>query len=63
MPVEYKFCFICSEQCIKIISSKATRPRALTCGMWHHIVDLYYVCSNYDLGAIESPATGITCFI
>ena len=22
MPIEYMFCFICSEQCIKIISSR-----------------------------------------
>ena len=22
MPIEYVFCFICSEQCIKIISSR-----------------------------------------
>ena len=22
MPIEYTFCFICSEQCIKIISSR-----------------------------------------
>ena len=22
MPIEYMFCFICSEQCIKIVSSR-----------------------------------------
>ena len=25
MPTEYMFCFICSEQCIKIISSRKKR--------------------------------------
>ena len=35
----------------KISCSETTRPRALICGMKHHLVDLYQVCSNYAPGA------------
>ena len=32
--------------------SETTRSRALVFGMWHNLVDLYQVCSNYALGAV-----------
>ena len=31
MPIEYMFCFICSEQCIKIISSRKK------CGLFSYL--------------------------
>ena len=31
MPIEYKFCFICSEQCKKIISSRKN------CGLFGYV--------------------------
>ena len=35
----------------KIFLSETTRPRALTFGMKHHLVDLYLICSYYAPGA------------
>ena len=32
MPIEYMFCFICSEQCIKIISSRKK------CGLFNYVL-------------------------
>ena len=32
MSIEYKFCFICSEQCIKIISSRKK------CGLFSSVI-------------------------
>ena len=32
MPIEYKFCFICSKQCIKIISSRKN------CGLFSSVL-------------------------
>ena len=29
---------------------------------WHHLVDLYHVCSNNAPGAKSGPALGVTCF-
>ena len=34
----------------KILLSETNRLRALIGGMYHHLVDLYQVCSNYTLG-------------
>ena len=46
----------------KIFLSETTRPRALIFGMYHHLVDLYQVCSNNSHGAKNGPAPGVTCF-
>ena len=35
----------------KIFMSETVRLRALIFGMWHHLVDLYQVCSNNAIGA------------
>ena len=47
----------------KISCSETTRPRALICGMKHHLVDLYQVCSNYAPGAKNGSALGVTFYI
>ena len=35
-------------------------PRALIFGMYHNIVDLYQVCSNYAPDAKIGPTPGVT---
>ena len=42
------------------IFSETTRHRALIFGMWHHLVDLYQVCSNHTPGDKDGPAPGVT---
>ena len=34
---------------------ETTRPKVLIFGMYHHLVDLYRVCSNYTPGAHNGP--------
>ena len=36
MPIEYVFCFICSKQCIKIISSR--RKCGLCCSAFKKVI-------------------------
>ena len=36
MPIEYAFCFICSEQCIKIISSR--KKCGLSCSVFKKVI-------------------------
>ena len=36
MPIEYVFCFICSEQCIKIISS--CKKCGLCCSVFKKVI-------------------------
>ena len=38
--------------------SETLRPRALIFGMFHHLVDLYQVCSSYPPGANNGPKPG-----
>ena len=40
------------------ISSETARPRALICGMYHCLMDLYQVCSNGGPGVRNGPAAG-----
>ena len=49
----------------KIFLSETTRPRALIFGMWHLLVDLYQVCSNYvlSLGPKMTPPRGHMFYI
>ena len=41
----------------KIFLSETIRSRALIFGVWHHLVDLYQVCSN-NAQAKNGPAPG-----
>ena len=45
-------------KCEKIFLSKTTGPRALIFGMWHHLVDLYQVCSSNTPGPKMAPPWG-----
>ena len=47
----------------KIFLSKTIWPTALIFGMWHQLVDLYQVCSNYAPGAKNGPARGHMFYI
>ena len=42
----------------QIFFSETTMPRALIFSMWHYLVDLYQVCSNYPPGAKNGSAPG-----
>ena len=42
----------------KFFLSETIRPRALIFGMWHHLIDLYQVFSNYTPEAKNGPAPG-----
>ena len=42
----------------KIFLSETTRPSWLIFGLWHHLVDLYQVCSNLPLGLKMGPPRG-----
>ena len=42
----------------KIFLSKTIWPTALVFGMWHQLVDLYQVCSNYAQEEKNGPSTG-----
>ena len=42
----------------KIFLSGTTRSKALIFGMWHQLLNLYQVCSNYDPGAKNGPSPG-----
>ena len=46
----------------KILLSETIRPRAWIFGMYHQLVNLYQVCSNYIPGDKKSPDPGVTCF-
>ena len=43
----------------KIFLSETIRHRALIFGMYHDLVDLYQVCSNYATGAKIGPTPGV----
>ena len=43
----------------KIFLSETIRLRALIFGLWHHLVDLYQVFSNYALGVKMAPCKGL----
>lgn len=42
----------------KIVFFKTTSPIYLVFGLWHYLVGLYQVCSNYLPGANTGPARG-----
>ena len=43
--------------------SETIWPRVLIFGMYHHLVDLYQVCSNYAPGAKKGPTGGHMLYI
>ena len=48
----------------KIFLTETIRPKALILfGMWHDLVDLYQVCSNYAPWAKNGPTPGVTFYI
>ena len=49
---------LCLENVKKIFLSETIWPRAFIFGMYHYLVDLYQVCSNYTPGAKNGPASG-----
>ena len=44
----------------KLFLSETIMPRALIFGIYHDILDLYQVCSNYASGAKNGPTSGVT---
>ena len=50
MPMEHIFCFICSEQCIKIISSR--RKCGLLSSVFKKIIPNYTVPSFQEVGGV-----------
>ena len=38
-------------------------PRALIFGIWHHLVDLYKICSNYSPGDKNGPTSSHMFYI
>ena len=51
-----------SEKHEKNFLSETIWSRVLIFGMYHHLVDLYQVCSNYAPLSKNDPAPGVTCF-
>ena len=50
MPVEYIFCFICSEQCIKIISSR--EKCGLCCSVFKKIISNNTTPTFQEVGGV-----------
>ena len=53
MPIEYMFCFICSEQCMKIIS-----PRKKSCVLALHLRKLFLIILPLlfqEVGGVTQP--------
>ena len=50
------------ENMTKFSCPKTIRHRALIFGLLHHLVDLFYACSNYAACANNGPAPGVACF-
>ena len=50
MPIEHKFCFICSEQCIKIISSR--KKCGLFCSVFKKSIPNNTIPSFLEVGGV-----------
>ena len=50
MPIEYVFCFICSEQCIKIISSRT--KCGLCCSVFKKIIPYNTTPTFQEVGGV-----------
>ena len=55
MPIEYVFCFICSEQCIKIISSR--KKCGLCCSVFKKIIPYNTTPTFQEVGGVTQPLT------
>ena len=55
MPVEYMFCFICSKQCIKIISSR--KKCGLFGSVFKKIIPNNTTPTFQDVGGVTLPLT------
>ena len=47
---------------LKIFFSETVKPRPLIFSMYHHLMVLYQVSSNYDPWATNTPAAGLSSF-
>ena len=50
MPIVYVFCFICSEQCIKIISSR--KKCGLCCSVFKKIIPYNTIHTFQEVGGV-----------
>ena len=50
MPIEYMFCFICREQCIKIISS--CKKSSLFSSVFKNIIPNYTTPTFQEVGGV-----------
>ena len=55
MPIEYVFCFICSEQCIKIISS--IKKCGLCCSVFKKVIPNNTTLTFQEVGGVTYPLT------
>ena len=55
MPMEYMFCFICSEKCIKIISSR--KKRGLFSSIFKKIIPNNTTPTFKKVGGVTLPLT------
>ena len=55
MPIEYTFCFICSEQCIKIISSR--KKCGLFSSVFKRIIPKSTTPTLEEVGGVTEPFT------
>ena len=53
MPIEYIFCFICSEQCIKTISSR--KKCDLFSSVFNIIITYYTTLTFQEVGGVTQP--------
>ena len=53
MPIEYMFCFICSEQCIQIISSRKTS--SLFSSVFKKITPTNTTHTFQEVGGVTKP--------
>ena len=55
MPIEYMFCFICSEQCIKVISSR--KKCGLFSSVFKKIIPINTTPTFQEVGGVTKPLT------
>ena len=55
MPIEYMFCFICSEQCIKSISSR--KKCGLFNSVFKRIITFNTTPTFQEVGGVTKPLT------
>ena len=60
MPIEYMFCFICSEQCIQIISSR--KKCGLFSSVFKKIIPDNTTPTFQEVGGVTLPLTFCQCY-